>query len=134
MKSPSQIQLLGDPHSDGTGFDEDDQAGEKRQGSEEAGQNFDRQPLVPAKENVQTGFNTRPADQCYRNKTNQHQGSAFGRFHEARDQMLSGCGGLRDGSCGCVPTSPRYFVLRLNFKSAARASSPSAETATAGRL
>src|SRR5271169_642491 len=67
-------------------------------------------------------------------ESNQHQGSAFGRVHKNRTfQRFSGSGALSAGSCGWSPTSPRYSVARQNFKSAARASVPSAETATAGK-
>ena len=79
----------------------------------------------------QTQFNHAEADQRDGDEANQHQGSAMGRVHEV--QTFSGNGAFNDGSCGCAPTSPRYSVARLNFRSAARASVPSVETATAGK-
>src|SRR5437763_12233435 len=41
-------------------------------------------------------------------------------------------GFFKRASCGCASTLPLYFVLRENFNSAARESSPSQEMATAG--
>src|SRR5579884_2628956 len=79
----------------------------------------------------QRQFHQRHNHQAGGGKTNQHQGSATGSVHNP--QTFSGNGGWRAGSDGEAPTSPRYSVLRLNFKFAARASVPSAETATAGR-
>ena len=80
---------------------------------------------------MQTQINHAKAHQRNGDEANQHQGSAVGRVHV--NQVFSGGGGLSVGSCGCAPTSPMYSVSRVNFKSAARASVLSAETATAGK-
>src|SRR5208282_4958676 len=79
---------------------------------------------------IQTSHQQTHADDCYGDEANQHQSSSLRRVHVI--QIFSDEGGFNAGSCGCAPTSPRYSVARLNFKSAARASVPSAETATAG--
>src|SRR5208282_5903269 len=79
---------------------------------------------------IQTFHEHTHADNRHGDEANQHQGSSLRRIHVI--QTLSSDGGFKAGSCGWAPTSPRYSVVRLNFKSAARASVPSAETATAG--
>src|SRR5665213_3694232 len=124
------VQFFRNPLRDGFRLHQNAQAGQQRQRPENAGKNFHRQIFLPADKQIQPDFHRSPANERGGDEPDEHQGSAFGGVHNHR---LSGSGGLSDGSGGCAPTSPRYCVSRTNFKSAARASSPLAETATAGR-
>ena len=127
----SKVELFRNPLRDGFRLHQHDDTGKQREGFDDTGKDCHRQIIVAADGHIQQHFHhAQPINAAAMNRTSikaPRSGASM------VNQRLSGSGGLSAGSCGVAPTSPRYCVSRTNFRSAARASSPLAETATAGR-